>query len=182
MRRLERRRSDRSRMPWSNSGMDPNRALRIKPPVLVERLESRFLLSDVHFKGGANAAPTFTDLGTQLQVTGALTGLGNGDVTIQVTATGTAFTTCISPGGNAAPGQNKNNFTVTGVETIPASEIKNGNVNFSVTTVAPTSPIPGAPDCPNPNWTETINDIQFSTATITVIQGGQVVLQQTFTL
>ena len=53
---------------------------------------------------------------------------------------------------------------------LPASEIKNGTVSFSVTTLPPTSPIPGAPDCPNPNWTEAITDLQFTSATIIVEQ------------
>ena len=67
MRSLERRRSDRNWMPWSAAGTAPHRAPRIKPQVLVESLEPRYLLSSIHFKGGANAGPTFTDLGTQLQ-------------------------------------------------------------------------------------------------------------------
>jgi hypothetical protein len=176
MRSRERRRSDRSWMAWSAAGMAPHRAPMIKPQVLVESLEPRYLLSSIHFKGGANAGPTFTDLGTTLQASGSLSGLGNGDVVITLTVTGaTATTTCTSPGGNVAPGQNKNNLTLTGETFIPASAIKNGNVDFTVVTQAPTSPVPGAPDCPNPNWTETIDDVDFTgaTATITVTQGGQ---------
>jgi hypothetical protein len=175
MRTRERRRPDWSWTPWSIAGMAPNRSAKIKPPALVEGLEPRYLLSSIHFKGGANAGPTFSDIGLQLQASGSLSGLGNGDVTIKLTVTGaTATTICTSPGGNAAPGQNRNNVTVIGQTFIPASEIKNGNLNFTVLTQAPISPVPGAPDCPNPNWTETINDVNFkgATATITVTQFG----------
>ncbi len=53
---------------------------------------------------------------------------------------------------------------------IPEEEIKNGNTPFSVVTIAPPTVIPGAPDCPNPNWVETIDDLAFYSATITVEQ------------
>jgi hypothetical protein len=49
-------------------------------------------------------------------------------------------------------------------------DIKNGNVTISTTTSPPVTPIPGAPDCPNPMWTETITDMAFTSATITLFQ------------
>jgi len=50
-------------------------------------------------------------------------------------------------------------------------------VAFPVTTLAAQTPIPGAPDCPNPNWEEIIQDLIFTSATITVEQPpGTVVL------
>jgi hypothetical protein len=123
-----------------------------------------------HLKGGANAEPTFTDGGLTLAGAGELAGLGNADVLVTLTAQADVAATCTNQGQNQAPGQNPAPITVTGSQAIPASEIKNGNTPFSVVTVAPDVIIPGAPGCPNPNWTETIVDLAFTSAVITVEQ------------
>jgi hypothetical protein len=136
--------------------------------LLASLTASGILAASVHFKKGS---PKFTDNGLTLTASGALAGLGNGDVVIQVTATGQPTATCTNPAGATQPaGQNPAEVTLTGVGGFPASEIKNGNLAFSVETAAPTSPIPGAPDCPNPQWTERITDVAFTSATITVYQ------------
>jgi len=133
--------------------------------------------SSVHLKGGANSEPNFVDKGLTLNAAGSLAGLGNEDLLVTLSATAAATSTCTNQGGNQAPGQNPAEVTVSGSQSIPAGEIKNGNVAFNVTTEPPVSPIPGAPGCPNPNWTQTITDLSFTTATITVEQpAGTVVL------
>ena len=147
--------------------------------------------ASAHFKHGS---PVFTDQGLSLSASGALAGLGNGDVVITVTATGQPVATCTNPSGaTQPPGQNPAEVTLTGVQALPASEIKNGNLNFNVNSGSPTTPIPGAPGCPNSRWTENITDVIFAghQATITVYQpcadttlpiDCPIVLQQTFTV
>jgi len=149
------------------------------------------IAASVHFKKGS---PVFSDQGLSLSASGALAGLGNGDVVIAVTATGQPTATCTNPAGATQPaGQNPAEVTLTGVQALPAADIKNGNLSFNVSTGSPTTPVPGAPECPNPNWTEDITDVVFAghSATITVYQPCTdttppitcpIVLQQTFTV
>lgn len=130
------------------------------------------LASSVHLKGGKNARPAFYDGGLYLNAKGELSGLGNGDILVSIVAAADVTSTCINPGTgeHRPPGQNPAPLTVTGSQAIPESEFKNGTVPFDVSTAAPSPLIAGAPDCPNTKWNEQIDDLAFTTATITVEQ------------
>lgn len=150
----------------------------IATATLVLLLGTAAYASSVHLKP-PNQDPRFTDQGLTLNVAGNLAGLGNGDVLIFLSASAQPTGTCTNPGSGAhqPAGQNPAEVQVTGSQAIPASEIKNGNVSFNVTTNPPVTPVPSAPDCPNSNWIETITDMAFTSAIIRVEQPpGTVVL------
>lgn len=135
-----------------------------------------------HWKGGKSAAPSFNDLGLALKASGAVAGLGNGDVTVDLSAAGKAFSTCTNPGGGTQPpGQNPADVTLSGTQAIPASEIKNGALSFSLSTGGPAPIVEGAPGCPGSNWTQAVTDVSFSSAHITIKQNGSTVLDVTCT-
>jgi hypothetical protein len=119
-----------------------------------------------HFVG----TPTCRDIGTQVQCTGKVAGLGGTTFTITVSAEGTALVTCTNPAGNVAPGQ-AFDTAVTGTSG-PFATPRNGQARFTVTSNAPTAP-PGS--CPNPMWTATVTDVIFtSDATITLFEDSNV--------
>jgi hypothetical protein len=126
------------------------------------------LAQNAHLKG--RNPISFTDNGLTLSATVSYAGLGNFDTLQVLTASGGTASTCTNQGGNEAPGQNPAPVTLVGETPIPAGDIKNGNVTISTNTAAPVSPVPGAPGCPNSNWTEVITDVSFTSASIQLFQ------------
>jgi len=122
-----------------------------------------------HLKGRNPVA--FTDNGLTLTAAVSYAGLGNFDTLQTLQALGNPTAICTNPAGKTQPpGQNPAPVTLTGSTAIPAGDIKNGNVTISTTTSPPVTPIPGAPGCPNTQWTETITDVAFTSATIQLFQ------------
>jgi len=147
------------------------------------------LAAKAHFKPGS---PQFTQASdTTLDASGYLAGLGNYTTLVQVDATGTPDVTCTSPGGNESPGQNPGSVDVSGAQTIPATDVKNGNIFFDVVTEEPGAITGKQGGCPNNNWSATINSIDFTSATVYVYQdfngdgtfsANELVLKKTYTL
>ena len=134
--------------------------------------------ASVHFKP---RSPTALDAGMTLTVAGTLAGLGNGDVTITLTALADTSTTCTNQGGNQAPGQNPGDITTAGATMIPSTQVKNGSLTFTVSTNPPPQPTAMEAGCPNGNWSAAYTDLAFTSAVIQVQQGGAIVLTKTIT-
>jgi hypothetical protein len=149
------------------------------------------LAANTHFK---KPAPTFTkNADLSLTSSGQLAGLGNGDILVTIQATGTGGAQCENPGGNSkVPGQNPVTVNVSGSVFIPNSQVSNGNVGYTVSTVAPEKPTPAQAGCPNNSWKVVNFSVSYTSATLTVLQDssgqngifdgpGTQVLSQTFT-
>jgi hypothetical protein len=123
-----------------------------------------------HLKG--RTPVSFTDNGLSLSATVSYAGLGNFDTLQNLSAMATPTADCVNPGsGEHRPaGQNPAPTTVTGSTAIPAGDIKNGNVTIATTTSPPVTPVPGAPGCPNTQWTQNITEMAFTSAMITLFQ------------
>jgi hypothetical protein len=122
-----------------------------------------------HFLTGGNNAPQCTDIGTQVECTGKVAGLGGTTFEITVEADGIASVVCINPAGHRAPGQDTA-VTVEG-SSDELSTPRNGQYRFTVTTNDP-GPLPSTPTCPNPQWTAEIVDVTFTTALLTLYEDG----------
>jgi hypothetical protein len=105
-----------------------------------------------------------------------VSGLGNQDLTAVVDAVGVATVACTNPAGNVAPGQDTTTNTS---GTVSGIEPKNGRATFTVITDEPEDPDAGEV-CPNSKWDAEITGVDFGSYTLTLIQGGQVISQQTY--
>jgi hypothetical protein len=137
--------------------------------------------ADVTIKNGK---PIFVDLGISLFARRPLEGLAtNRRAIVTLAADANVTAECTSPGGNVSKKVVADPISVGGVQGIPPRRISAaGEAAMRVATAVPDLVIEGAPQCPNTNWSETIVDLQFTQAVITVQQPlGTVVLTKTCT-
>jgi hypothetical protein len=134
-----------------------------------------------HFKKGG--LPTCTFSGTTsiaVTCTGALAGLGNEDLVLELSVSGFAVYQCRNHGGNLAPGQNR---VLTGPATsdtaVPAGAIKNGTLRFTTNPATLTAPETVSGDeagCPNSNWTGVNPTLTLTDIVLDVYQPATVLI------
>lgn len=131
-----------------------------------------------HFKKNGSPVCTVAVSGSSSSTTctASMAGLGNEDVVLSLTVSGSAVYQCQNAGGNIAPGQNKVLVgPVTSPTTIPGSEIKNGNLTFTTNPAvltAPSTVSAAEAGCPNPNWTGVNPTLTVTNISLTISQGG----------
>src|SRR6266571_5221614 len=131
--------------------------------------------SSPHFKKGGEPVCTFSGT-TSIPVTctGTLAGLGNEDLKLSLSVSGFALYQCQNGGGNTAPGQNKVLVgPATSQTSIPASQIKNGNLTFTTNPAVLTAPSTVSAQvagCPNNNWTGVNPVLTVTSITLTIEQ------------
>jgi hypothetical protein len=107
---------------------------------------------------------------------GELAGLGNEDLLIDTTVSGSALYQCQNPGGNLAPGQNRVlEGPVTEPTLIPSDAIKNGRVAFDtndVTLTAPETVSAAVAGCPSSGWTGVNPTLTVTDIVLDISQGG----------
>jgi hypothetical protein len=132
------------------------------------------LAASPHFKHGGEPTCTITPVSASsdsITCTATLAGLGNADVLVTTSVSGTAVYQCQNNGGNIAPGQNKVLVgPATSTTSIPASQVKNGNLTFTTNPAVLTTPTTvsaAVAGCPGANWTGvnpvlTVTDISLT--------------------
>ncbi len=124
------------------------------------------------FASGIKFTATFS-LGS-LIANGAISGIGNTDVTMVLDASGIPAITCINNGSNSVPGQSYPKVSAEGSVLLPGNSLlrKNGKSPYGVETQAPAPLTWQQAGCPNSNWTAQIAFVYWTNATISVYDAG----------
>ncbi len=117
------------------------------------------------------------DEGSSLSASASVFGLNRKrDAYVSMQATAKLDVACINPGGKKVPSQTPNDVEtdVAGYAYYPRFAIKLGRLDIDVETDRVGSQLPGAPDCPSPNWTERVERVRFVSAQVLVRQGNKI--------
>lgn len=122
-----------------------------------------------HYKSGTATCSVNSSTGAVTCSSYTLAGVGNTNVTANLSATYSATVVCINGGGNPSDSQHQGTFTQS--STSGTLQPKNGNVTVpSLSATAPSAQqFLAQQTCPNPNWTpELSGPITLSSFTYTV--------------
>jgi len=146
-------------------------------PAMLGLMAAPALAANPHFKKGGQPRCTISTSGSNsatVVCTASLTGLGNADVVVTTSVNGFAVYQCRNGGGNIAPGQNKVLVgPATSTTSIPADQIKNGNLTFTTNPAILSAPatLSGAvAGCPNNNWTGVNPQLTVTSISLTIEQ------------
>ena len=133
--------------------------------LLTVLLVSALMTSTASAGGNVGLRKVQFSLGNSLDISGILTGLGGYEsVKAEFTAVGDPVVTCISQGGNTAPGQNPSQVSATGVQIV--KEIFKSGTKIFVEAEPTLTATEGG--CPNNNWTANIDFVFWTHATLVV--------------
>ncbi len=135
------------------------------------------------FAGNIKLSSVSFSLGSLIS-NGTVSGLGNTDVNLVLTASGIPAITCTNGGGNQVPGQSSPKVSAQGSTTlIPNTSLtKNGSTPYYVETGALPTLTWQQAGCPNSNWTAAITFVYWTNATITIYDAstGALLLTQNY--
>ena len=129
--------------------------------------------------------PTFTEIGLRLNVSGEIDGLqpsaaNPNDTKVFLTAYGTLKVDCFDSAG-VLLGQATASFgSVQGLQYLPDSQLRPNGAPISVTAAAP-GLTPEQAGCPTGATYTAARDTTHTIARVIVLQGGAILLDQTFT-
>jgi hypothetical protein len=113
--------------------------------------------------------PRFLDLGVSLFSRQPIEGLPATRGIVTLIAEANVAAECTNPGGGSRA-VTAEPIEVAGFQRIFRKAINNGEFRMRIVTIPPDADIDGAPDCPSDKWTETITDLLFTSAILTVQQ------------
>jgi hypothetical protein len=131
-------------------------------------------------------APAFTEIGLRLNASGSIAGLQPStehpnDTKVFLTGYGTLTVACFDASATLLGEATASFGSVQGLQYVPDSQLRASGTPVSVTTAAP-GLTPEQAGCPGGAAYTAARDTTYTSARVVAIQGGRIVLDQTFYL
>jgi hypothetical protein len=129
-------------------------------------------------------APVFTEIGLRLNASGSITGLQPSaehpdDTKVFLIGYGTLKVDCFDNSGTSLGEATASFGSVQGIQFVPDSQIRSNGMPVNVTTATP-GLTPEQAGCPAGATYTAAKDTTYTTARVVVIQGGLILMDQTF--